>query len=82
MSIIIHCKPCYETTNIVFLVKRKGTSHLCHPLRQLEIGLWRQTPLVEIYDLPSHGRQIYRRHWDFSPVTGHLSLPVFDAPGY
>lgn len=30
-------------------------------LRQLEIGVWRQAPLVEIYDLPSHGRQIYRR---------------------
>ena len=29
--------------------------------RQLEIGVWRQAPLVEIYDLPSHGRQIYRR---------------------
>ncbi|CAL1170137.1 unnamed protein product [Cladocopium goreaui] len=45
------------------------------PKLQLEIGLWRQTPLVEIYDLPSHGRQIYRRLIFTSDMTWSLHSP-------
>eukprot|EP00435_Cladocopium_sp_Y103_P036830 s365_g9.t1 len=45
------------------------------PNLQLEIGVWRQTPLVEIYDLPSHGRQIYRRLIFTSDMTWSLHSP-------